>query len=197
MLLSFDEIRARLDKQFLPWGPGLSERRLRAISLPAHRVQECESALAVKFLPSFTDLITQYDFGRLIIGTTGFGCRGDYCAELVDMNSRDEFGFAWWGEGERPPHLVKIADTDGYEIFLHVKTGRILAYPDFLNERMSDILKQVAADFPLYVRGLGSAALLFKEAPDQHRLGEEIAREVGGMDGRDYWLEQAGYYPPA
>lgn len=103
-LLTLQEIKDGLDREFLPLEPMLLGLRMIEKETSLDTIEHCENHLAVKFPSSFRNLIAAFDFGQLTIGPVVFCSSGDYLAELITLNERVN----WWGDGERPSNLILI-----------------------------------------------------------------------------------------
>lgn len=178
-LLSIEEIRKGLDKEFLPLEPMLSGFRLVKHELPEQLVVNVENQLSVTFPAKFREMIQSYDFGKLTIGPIAFCGTGDYLKELIESN----VSVLWWGEGKRPHNLVMVANSDPFAILLDVNTGALLAMDA---ERGWQNSKIIAADFEEFLRGVGTVMLRRNEIADKETLAQAIVVAVGGQD-LDFW----------
>lgn len=179
-LLSLDDVRDGLDKEFLPLEPMLTGFRLIPKCLPDEDVDGCERRLGVSFPEAFRKLISAFDFGNLTIGPVSFSAAGDYLAELVDFNE----SVHWWGASDkRPQDFIMIANSDPFVFLLNVKSGQVYAFD---RERDWSELFRVSIDFTGFLRGIGSVMLLHNSVTDTKILGENICMDAQG-ENKDFW----------
>ena len=178
-LLTLGEVQQGLDAAWQHLEPVHRGFRLIPGGVSAVARAECERTLGVRFSGAFREAIESYDFGWLTIGPVAFCATGDYLRMLVRRNE----GLPWWDEGQRPPDLISIAGSDPYDILLDVAQGSVRAFDGELGWRTSTL---VARDFTTYLRGLGTAWLLARDAEDRRAFAGDLATEVGAEDHL-YW----------
>ncbi|NAG47406.1 hypothetical protein GUC42_24695 [Escherichia coli] len=66
MLLSIEDIKSGLDKEFLPLEPMVTGLRLVGKITEIDEVEDTEKRLGVTFPDTFSSLIRQYNFGYLL-----------------------------------------------------------------------------------------------------------------------------------
>jgi len=182
-LLTLEEIRIGLDKEFLPLEPMLLGFRLIPSNLPNDAIVACENRLSVSFPPAFRASIASLDFGRLTIGPVVFCNTGNYLDELVTLNEQVH----WWGSGSRPRELIMIANSDPYPILTNTETGEVLAMDP---ERGWHSATMIARDFECFLRGIGTVFLLRNSVLDKAIFAQAMCRDVDGQDV-SYWLNLA------
>ena len=183
-LLSIEDIRIGLDKEFLLLEPDLDGLRLIPSVLSEAELSRCETQLEVKFPFGFREIISNYDFGRLTIGTVMFSNKGSYLEELLFMNG----SVVWWnGEKERPRDFLMIATSDPYIFLLNVKSGKVYAFD---RETGHDSKFCVAVDFTRFFQGIGTVFLMRGKEGSDMVLGEKVSAEVGS-DYDLFWISLA------
>ncbi len=178
-LMSIDEIKQGLDDY--EWPPELSfdDARLKEPGLGEAEVQQCEERLSVRFPPDFRQFISRFDIGSLTIGAVSFCHTGDVVQELTDMNTRDPWGCAWWGEGDRPPSLLRIASTDPYSIVLDTGSNEVHSLDPELG---TSEMQVIASDYNLFLRGIGTVFLRRVDDSPDCPLAASIHERVGSQD---------------
>ena len=182
-LLSTQEIKQGLDREFMPLEPMLTGLRLIEGGLSDAALDAFERNLDLLLPPTFREVVKKYDFGRLTIGPVVFCNTGDYLAELTKLNTT----VAWWSERSRPVNLLMVANSDPFAILLNLESGEVMAMDA---ERGLQAACTIAHNFDLLVRGLGTTMLGRNEATDRISLGAAVASEVGAAE-RSYWLQLA------
>ena len=178
-LLSISDIQQGLDRKFVPLEPLLTGLRLIPANVPQTALEESERQLATPFPAAFRDLIKAFDFGRLTIGPVAFGHTGDYLKELTHLNTQ----VRWWGEGQRPAHLLLVANSDPYAILLDTGTGGVRAMDPGRDRKTST---DIGNGFQTYIRALGTAILRRERVVDKLSFAKELLADVGGAD-LAYW----------
>jgi len=182
-LLSVEDIRAGLDRQFLPLEPMLVGFRLIEKPTLADAIEHAESALATAFPDDFRDLIARFDFGHLTIGPIVFGTSGDYLAEIVELNEKTR----WWGHGERPNNRLMIANSDPFAILLEAGSGFVYALDPDLGPQRS---RKIADSFTSFLQGVGTIVLMRQQLEDRHGLATAVSTEVGS-EHAGFWCQLA------
>lgn len=182
-LLSMEEIRQGLDKEFLLLEPTLTGLRLIRGGVSENDLEVFERGMNVQLPATFRQPVKEYNFGKLTIGPVVFCNNGDYLSELTKLNTN----VGWWGRGERPVDLIMVANSDPFAILLDLKKGVVLAMDV---ERGWQAANMVASSFDLFVQGVGTTMLRRSESPDRGVLGRDVASTVGGGD-LQYWLDLA------
>jgi hypothetical protein len=178
-LMSIEQVRQGLDTEFRPLEPTVTGLRLISRVTPPDALRQVQERLNVEFPEAFRRVISQFDLGDLAIGPVSFCGSGNYLAELVELNEQ----VRWWGLGGRPAERLMVANSDPYAILLNVTNGRVIAF-----DREGDWLQgtDIAEDFELFVRGIGSVMLLRAQVLDKESLGREVASQVGAQD-KEFW----------
>lgn len=174
-LLSFDEIKDGLDREYLPLEPLLEGFRLKTPGLEEHSLHKCESNLNIVLPKDFRRIISLYDFGNLTIGPISFCVAGNYASQLVEYNKE----VTWWGNGLRPVNLIMIANSDPYAIVLNTMNGKVVALdPELGLEKAT----KVSGSSETFIRGIGSIFLLRNNVDDRILLAKYIKEAVDGDD---------------
>jgi len=182
-LLSIDDIRTGLDRQFLPQDPMFVGFRLIERPMPAGAIEHAEKTLAIAFPEDFRELIARFDFGNLTIGPIVFGASGDYLAETTELNQET----GWWGPGERPGNLLMIANSDPFAILLEIRSGCVYALdPDLGLQRTH----KIAHAFVSFFLGVGTIVLMRQQVEDRHALATAVSGGVGSEHAA-FWLQLA------
>lgn len=181
MLLSIEEIKNGLNKEFLSLEPMITGLRFIEKKTKIDEIENIEKRLDVVFPDSFCSLISQYDFGDFSIGPIVFGSSGNYLNDLLNFNSG-----IWWGEGERPNNKVVIAISDPYTFILDAESESISVITSELNWYEAKI---ISSNFTLFFCGIGTVYLLrTKETP--RIIANQVSKAVGSQDNK-FWLELA------
>lgn len=147
-LMSVEEIKAELDREFTPLEPTLTGFRLIEKNTPDSPIKSTEKLISTNFPNGFRELIAKFDFGNLTIGPIVFCSSGDYLAELVELN----LNAMWWGGGQQPENIIMIANSDPFAILLNTNSGSVYAFDSETGWKKS---KKISADFfgffPLWV----------------------------------------------
>ncbi|MGC5809930.1 SMI1/KNR4 family protein [Ralstonia pseudosolanacearum] len=182
-LLSMEEVKQGLDKEFLPLEPMLTGLRLIEGGVTETALDAFERDMNLLLPRAFRDVIRMHDFGRLTIGPVAFCNTGDYLGELVKLNTK----VTWWGTGMRPSSLLMVANSDPFAILLDLESGSVLAMDV---ERGWQFAERVASSFDLFVRGVGSTMLHRNQSADRVALGRDVMSDAGG-GYLPYWLQLA------
>lgn len=105
------------------------------------------------------------------IANLQFGHGDEHLSQLLRQNSRDAWGQAWWGAGERPPHCWLIAAGDPCALVLNGATGAVHALADE-SSRVDDST-WVCAHLPVFLCGVATIHLGMDAA-------ERVMRAVNG-----------------
>ncbi|MES1202206.1 MAG: SMI1/KNR4 family protein [Pseudomonadota bacterium] len=179
------ELQRGLDDRFLPFEPEFTGYRLRDGGAREEDFRAYETELDERLPHQFRRWVTSYNFGELAMGPTVFGASGDYLKRVMELNS----DIVWWGGGgSRPAHLLLIANYDPYGILLNVLSGKVLAMDSEKDWRNAT---DIADDFDLFVRGIGTAFLLGSKVNDRDEAARDIVAAVGG-DDIAYWRQLIG-----
>lgn len=182
-LLSVDDVRAGLDRQFLPLEPMFVGFRLIERPPPANAIEHAEKTLAIAFPDDFRELIARFDFGNLTVGPIVFGTSGNYPAEITRLNL--EAG--WWGPGKRPDNLLMIANSDPFAILSDTRSGCVYALDPELGLHRTC---KIADSFLSFFLGLGTIVLMRQQVEDRYGLATAVSAGVGsGHTG--FWLQMA------
>lgn len=182
-LLSVDDIRAGLDRQYSPLEPALVGFRLIERPAPAGAIKHAEQALAVAFPENFRELIARFDFGNLTIGPIVFGICGDYLAEIAGLNQKT----GWWGRGERPDNLLMIANSDPFAILMDTRSGCVYALDPELGPQGT---YKIADTFLSFFLGVGTTVLMRQQVEDRSGLATAVSVGVGS-EHAPFWHELA------
>jgi hypothetical protein len=182
-LLSMQEIKQGLDKEFLPLEPMLTGLRLIEGGFSDGALYEFERSMNLLLPVAFREIVKEYDFGKLTIGPVVFCNMGDYLAELTKLNSK----VAWWGSGIRPANLLMVANSDPFAILLNLENGEVLVMDV---EQGWQASSTVAHSFDLFLKGVGTTMLRRNQSTDRVALGLDVASDVGSSD-QAYWLQLA------
>jgi hypothetical protein len=183
-LLSIEEIKAELDREFIPLEPMLTGFRLIEKNTSESAIKAAEKKLISTSFPyGFRELITKFDFGNLTIGPIVFCSTGDYLAELIELNSN----VMWWGQGQRPENLIMIGNSDPFAILLNTQSGSVYALDSEIGWIKS---KKISDDFFGFFSALGAVVLTRNQTLDRRKLAAEISEDVGGEDF-EFWLRLA------
>ena len=182
-LLSVEEIKAGLDREFIPLEPMLTGFRLIEKNTPESAIKSVEKLISTRFPDSFRELIAKFDFGNLTIGPVVFCATGDYLTELIELNSN----VTWWGQGQRPENLIMIGNSDPFAILLNTHSGSVCALDSEFGWGKS---KKISDDFFGFYSALGTVVLTRNQTLDHRKLAAEILEEVGGEDF-EFWLRLA------
>lgn len=183
ILLSVDEIKHGLDREFLPLEPMLTGLRLIDGGVSDDALEAFESTMGVKLPISFREIVKSYDFGRLTIGPVAFCNGGDYLVELKKINSI----VPWWGGDLRPNSLLMVANSDPFAILINLDDGEVLAMDVELGWQKA---QSIARSFDLFVKGIGTTMLRRDRNVDPDVLSKGISAEVGSVE-QAYWLQLA------
>lgn len=181
MLLSIEDIKSGLDKEFLPLEPMVTGLRLVGKITEIDEVEDTEKRLGVTFPNTFSSLIRQYNFGYFTLGPIIFGSSGNYLNDLLDINSG-----VWWGRGQKPNDKIVIAISDHYTFILDVKNESVSVITSELNW---DDAKVISSNFYLFFCGIVTIFLLRNQ-----QSSEEIAKQVSNAVGSQYnefWFKLA------
>ena len=91
------------------------------------------------------------------IANLQFGHGDGYLSQLLRQNTRDAWGQAWWGAGERPPHCWLIAAGDPFALVLNGATGAVHALAD--ESSSVDESTWVCASLPDFLCGVATIHL--------------------------------------
>lgn len=190
-LLEIEEIRRRLDEEFLPLEPMLTEMRLVPATGVEAALRQAESELAVTFPDSLVELTTGFAFGGFTLGPIVFGTGGDYFTWLRTVNASDRPPeLVWWDGAERPESCVLIADSDPFAIVLETGSGAVYAFEHGAPARMA--MFKVADRFDLFLQGLGTVLLERTPKKANEALARCAAEGVGVEAGNRFWAWLAG-----
>ncbi|QXH52822.1 hypothetical protein KSS94_06750 [Pseudomonas fakonensis] len=168
MLLSIAQIQQALQERFTPLLEEMPELEVyllkrRSVSCP---VTGLEQALNVQLPPAFVTFLSQFDMDSFTLGPITFGIGGDYLEHLLDLN-REPNENPWWSTALRPAQQLVIATSDPYAIVLNCNDQHVYAITD--TPAMEDSLP-VAANFELFVQGIGTGFVLESDAEDIQSL---------------------------
>ena len=182
-LLSTEEIKHGLDKEFLPLEPMLAGLRLIDGGLTDEALDTFERSMNLSLPTAFRKVVKDYDFGRLTIGPVVFCNTGDYLGELTKLNTK----VVWWRTDSRPTNLLMVANSDPFPILLNLETGEVLAMDV---ERGWQASRTIARNFDLFVKGVGTTMLGRNQSAERAALGRSVASEVGSPE-QPFWLQLA------
>ena len=187
-LLTMQELVDALDDELAPLEPDLTGLRLVAPGDSQSDVDKLQALLGVEFPPSFASTIMELNLGSLTIGPTVFGYATKYTDLLHDANV--EPVVRWWGSGERQASLVMFGNSDPFALVVDCTSGEVLALQ---HGEGLDRAVVVAADFDLFLRGVGTVFIARQAEPASPELGASIGSLVGSSpEGLSYWTELAG-----
>lgn len=181
MLLSIEDIKSGLDKEFLPLEPMITGFRVIEKRTKADEIENIGKRLGVAFPDSFSSLICRYDFGHFTIGQIVFSSSGDYLNDLLNINTGN-----WWGEGQRPNNKIVVAISDPYTFILDVDSESISAFTSDLNWHDAKI---ISSDFTLFFYGIGTIFLLRSKKSPQI-IANQVSKAVGSQYN-EFWLKLA------
>lgn len=179
MLLSIAQIQQELQERFTPLleeMPELEVYLLQERSTPCS-VTQLEQALNVTLPPAFLAFLNQYDLDAFTLGPVTFGIESDYVTHLLDLNGESAES-PWWSGPQRPVQQLVIATSDPYAIVLDCNDQKVYAITDTPG---AEDREPVAADFELFIRGIGTGFVLEADADD-------IARQVQSRHP-DFWQQ--------
>lgn len=182
-LLSVEEIKAELDREYALLEPMLTGFRLIEKNTPDSAIKSAEKLISTNFPDGFRELIAKFDFGNLTIGPVVFCSSRDYLAELVELN----LNVMWWGGGQRPENIIMIGNSDPFAILLNTDSGSIYAFDSETSWKKS---KKISDDFFGFFSALGTVVLTRNQTLDRRKLAEEILEEIGAEDF-EFWLRLA------
>ncbi|MGI3427959.1 nuclease [Providencia stuartii] len=160
MLLTLEEIREQLNNKFSPLGSDFDDLRLLKRDQPLLNLKSSEELLNITFPEKFSSFLDSYNLDNFSLCNISFGNGSDYLNMLVSINDRDNVN-KWWTGKNRPAEFIVIAISDPYTIILNVNTGEVFS---MTNESSMDDFEQIASDFILFFRGLGTL-FINKESP--------------------------------
>ena len=166
-LLSVEEIKAGLDREFIPLEPMLTGFRLIEKNTPESAIENAEKLISTKFPDDFRELIARFDFGNLTVGPVVFCSTGDYLVELIELNSN----VMWWGQGQRPEDLIMIGNSDPFAILMNTQVGSVHSLDSEIGWQKS---KKIADDFYGFFSALGTVVLTRNQVLDHAKLAMEI-----------------------
>jgi hypothetical protein len=183
MLFSIETIRKEFDEEFLALERDIDGLRLIPGGLVPDQVRRLEERLCVTFPSDFVELVCAFDFGNLTLGPVQFCGSGDYSSQLIELNEQDEWGNQWWEGKVRPDGTVMIANSDPFAFVLDTTSGGVLG---FIHEEGWAQAQRIAANFALYVRGLGTAMRHCWSGTYTASLATQISEAVGAESHR-FW----------
>ena len=189
-LLSLEEIQNQLSLKLAKVPQGIrdefSNLSLNSSNLSSSDICQIENFLETTLPSIFTATILKYDFGDSSIGNVWFGRLAKYSSWLMSRNSL-ELPFCWWGEGNRPTNIIKIAETDGYILLLETQSEEILSFRRSGEWKNSEV---VAKDFELFVRLAGTAYLNYDiPATEVELLEFKSVLGIGNIELPIFWAD--------
>jgi hypothetical protein len=179
-LLSIDEIKAGLEREFLPLEPMLVGFRLLGTSTSETAIEGAEKSVATTFPQDFRELIARFDLGNLTIGPVVFGTSGDYLGEIIEIDRT----INWWGHGTRPANLLMIGNSDPFAIIMDSRSGFVYGLDPELGMKES---RKIADSFLNFLMGLGIVVVTRHWTEDCCDFVTSVSAAVGGEhDG--FWL---------
>lgn len=178
-----------LDNEFGSLEPALTGLRLIRPGISQADLAKLESMLCAILPAAFASAVCEFNLGSLTIGPTVFGHESDYTSVLQTANI--DSAVPWWGEGARPTPLVMFANSDPFVLAIDCEGGRVLALRH--GEGLDRAVK-VAADFNLFLRGIGTVFVVRRAEPGQGALqvGPWVGSLVGSSpEGIAYWSQLA------
>ncbi len=182
MLLTLEQIRQRLDQEFLQLEPIVTGMRLVQSTITETQIESCENHMRTVFPEAFRRILVSYDLGRLTIGPIAFCNSGDYASYLLRINCASEFG--WWGEGDRPEGWLMVANSDPYAVLLNTNNGEVfvLRHGEEWKER-----KCAAFDFETFLQAIGTVFVERLQETEKEAFARRVAATVGGQDAVEFW----------
>nr|WP_216654563.1 SMI1/KNR4 family protein [Providencia stuartii] len=159
-MLTLEEIREQLNNKFSPLGSDFDDLRLLKRDQPLLNLKSSEELLNITFPEKFSSFLDSYNLDNFSLCNISFGNGSDYLNMLVSINDRDNVN-KWWTGKNRPAEFIVIAISDPYTIILNVNTGEVFS---MTNESSMDDFEQIASNFILFFRGLGTL-FINKESP--------------------------------
>ncbi len=141
----------------------------------ADGVQRARTALKTTFPAAFENVVTLYDFDRLVIHKLTFSY-GKELKRFVQTNLGEPY--AWWND-EKPENQLWIGQTDRHYLVLHTTSGKVQAFDKSQHQDQGI----VATDFALLLRAAGSLEL----QPHTAALVGKIARDAGADSSSIFW----------
>ena len=151
MLLTTNEIEAKLHEKFSPFDGEMGDLILKRRTTSVKNIKFAENMLGINFPEDFVDFLMKYNIDDFSLGSISFGNGGDYLEKIVRINN-DDFNHWWVGE-HRPNDVICIAISDPYTILLNVRNGKVYA---ITSEQSMDEQEPIANNFELFIRGVGS-----------------------------------------
>jgi hypothetical protein len=182
-LLSIDDIKAGLDKEFLPLEPMLTGFRLIEKVTPSSAIEDAEKKISIRFPDDFREIIAKYDFGNLTVGFVAFCASGNYLNQLIELNS----SVKWWGHGERPVDVIMIGNSDPFAILMDAQSGSIYALDSEIGWGKS---RKIADSFFKFFLALGTVVLKRNQTKGRQALVSDILEDVGG-ESSEFWINLA------
>ena len=177
MLQSLQDMARALPARFGPHAQQFPEGELDDLLLkPRIAAQPLdptgEHAALLAALPEpLLQLMQDWLLDDFSIANLQFGHGDEHLSQLLRQNSRDAWGQAWWGAGERPPHCWLIAAGDPCALVLNGATGAVHALADE-SSRVDDST-WVCAHLPVFLCGVATIHLGMDAA-------ERVMRAVNG-----------------
>jgi hypothetical protein len=171
----------------------LSDVNLKKTNLNYQSLERLKCELKIISIPEeFKQLILEYDFGDLTLGSISFGYKENYIDFLIKHNTffkKDEITKVnfpiWWKKGERPSNYLAIADSDGYIILLDTETGQILAFSRIESYQDAQL---ICSNFKLFFQA--AATIYIRLRTDENKeLLVDIPNFIGSVANNNFWNE--------
>ena len=178
MLMSLDALRDGLKAKHAH--PSFDRTSLMLVEPGASRdgVQRASAILKLQFPPAFAELVTRFDFDRLIIHKLAFAY-GKELKRFVQTNLGEPY--AWWRD-DKPENQLWVAQTDRHYLVLETRDGVVRAFD---KSRGGD-QGIVAQDFARLIQAAGTIELLPPSPQSAAQVGK-IAAAAGADSAGIFW----------
>jgi hypothetical protein len=177
MLLTLDEIKEGLDKEFLPIEPTLTGFRLLPQAGAGWPLGHWSREPNTMFADGLLEIASRFDLGRLTIGPVTFGSRGNYVHDLDVYNEYQSAG------GLTEFLIFAISDPFSYAVARKDGAVYVLDPEKGLPEG------PIAGSVAKFLMGVGTVFLKRRQVADKVALADEVANAVNSSYGRFWhWL---------
>ena len=98
-----------------------------------------------------------------------------------------ESPFYWWGEGDRPTNIIKIAETDRHILLLKSQSEEIFSFRRSGGWKNAEI---VAKDFELFIRLAGTVYLNYDKPATEMELSDfKSILGIGNIEIPTFWAD--------
>lgn len=183
MVLGLDEAVERIAKRFAPAGREVAPWP----STPGHPEEELSAVEATLGpLPtSFRQVIARYSFLDVVTGNVALSHAASLDEWLVRPNlAPPTFTVRWWGQGERPGHLLMIGCSDAHTFLLDTDSGAVLAL--WIGDP-SRTPRTVASSFGDFYRGLVTVYMAGLGTDAAVEVADEVCEAFAVGDEMPFW----------